>query len=210
MTAEPRPGATGLRRRARAAVARSAAGDRSLVVLVGGLLLVAGTLVALLSYGVFGTGRSARPVLDPLILDALRGQPLAARLVAIGAGLVAAVLGVVMAARSLRPEPRPDLHLTGVPDTRIVIDSTAAAEAIGRQAATLPGVGRARARLVGAAHEPALRVTLWLADDADVRAVLAALEDQVLVAARESLELDALPVAVRLELDAVTPPPRVA
>lgn len=210
MTSGPRSSATGLHRRARAAVARSAAGDRALVVLVGVLLLVAGTLVALLAYGVFGTGRSARPVLDPLILDALRAQPLAARLVAIGAGLVAAVLGVVWAARSLRPEPRPDLHLTGVPDTRIVIDSTAAAEAVGRQAAALPGVGRARARLVGPEHEPALRVTLWLADDADVRVVLAALEGQVLAGARESLELDALPVAVRLELDAVTPPPRVA
>ncbi|MCO1660946.1 alkaline shock response membrane anchor protein AmaP [Pseudonocardia sp. S2-4] len=199
-----------MRKRARAAVARSAAGDRSLAVLVGGLLLVAGTLVALLSYGVFGAGRSARPLLDPLIIEALRAQALAARLVAIGAGLALAVLGVVWAARSVRPEPRPDLHLTGLPDTRIVIDSTAAADAIGHQAAALPGVGRARARLVGPEQRPALRITLWLADDADVRAVLAALEREVLAQARESLELDALPVAVRLELDAVTPPPRVA
>ena len=36
------------------------------------------------------------------------------------------------------------------------------------------GRGRARARLVGSAAAPALRVTLWLADDADVRAVLRA------------------------------------
>ncbi|WP_308257902.1 alkaline shock response membrane anchor protein AmaP [Pseudonocardia lacus] len=209
-TTTARSNTTGLRRRARAAVARSAAGDRSLVVLVGGLLLVAGTLVALLSYGVFGTGRSARPLLDPIILDTLRAQPLPFRLVAIVGGLLLAVLGVVWAARSVRPESRPDLHLTGVPDTRIVIDSTAAADAIGRQAAGLAGVGRARARLVGPEHAPALRVTLWLADDADVGAVLAALDEQVLAGARESLELGELPVAVRLELDAVTPPPRVA
>jgi hypothetical protein len=204
------PPATGLRRRARAAVARSAAGDRSLAALIGLLLLTAGTLVALLSYGVFGAGRAARPLLDPLILEALRAQPVLARAVAIAVGLALAVLGVVWAARSVRPEPRPDLHLAAGPDTRIVIDSTAAAEAIGRQVAALPGVGRARARLVGPEHRPALRITVWLSDDADVRTVLAALDGEVLAQARESLELAELPVAVRLELDAVAPPPRVA
>ena len=37
--------------------------------------------------------------------------------------------------------------------------------------------------LVGAAAAPALRVTLWLADDADVRAVLARLHGEVLATA---------------------------
>jgi hypothetical protein len=174
------------------------------------VLLAAGTLVALLSYGVLGAGRAARPVLDPLVVEALRAQPVLTRIVAVAVGLALAVLGVVWAARSLRPESRPDLQLAGGPDTRIVVEATAVAEAVGQQAAALPGVGRARARLVGPEQRPALRLTLWLADDADVRAVLAALEDRVLAPARESLELDALPVAVRLELDAVAPPPRVA
>lgn len=199
-----------LRRRARAAVARSAVGDRWVAVLIGLVLLAVGTLVALLSYGVFGAGRAARPLLDPLIVDALRADPLVARLVAIGAGLVLAVLGLVWAARSLRPEARPDLHLDGGPDTRIVVSSAAAAEAVGQQAGGLAGVSRARARLVGPEHAPALRLTLWLADDVDVSAVLDALESRVLAPARESLELAALPVAVRLELEAAPPPPRVA
>jgi hypothetical protein len=204
------PDRTALRRRARAAVARSAAGDRSLVLLIGLVLLATGTLVALLSYGVFGAGRAARPLLDPIVVDALRVQPLLAQLVAIGTGLLLAVLGVVWAARSLRPESRPDVHLAAGPDTRIVVESAAAAEAISTRAAALPGVGRARARLVGPEDRPALRITLWLADDADVRAVLAALEEQVLAQARESLELAVLPVAVRLELETTPPPPRVA
>jgi hypothetical protein len=204
------PGQSGLRRRARAAVARSAAADRWVLVLVGLVLAAAGVLVALLSYGVFGAGRASRPLLDPMIVDALRAQPLTARLVAIGIGLVLAVLGLVGAARSLRPEHRPDVHLDGGPDTRIVVSSAAAAEAVGQQAAGLAGVGRARARLVGPDHAPALRLTVWLAEDADVATVLAALEAQVLAPARESLELAALPVAVRLELDAVAAPPRVS
>lgn len=199
-----------LRRRSHAAVARSVAGDRSLAVLVGLLLLAAGTLVALLSYEVFGAGRAHRPLVDPMIVDVLRAQPLPARVVAIVAGVLLVVLGLVWAARSLRPERRPDLVLDGGQDTSIIVSSAAAAEAVASQAAALPGVGRARARLVGTEAAPALRVTLWLADDADVRDVLARLDDQVLATARDSLDLTALPAAVRLELDSAPAGPRVA
>jgi hypothetical protein len=55
-----------------------------------------------------------------------------------------------------------------------------------------------------------MRVTLWLADDADVRAVLQRLHDEVLATARSALDLSALPVAVRLELERPQPTPRVA
>jgi hypothetical protein len=207
---EPGPHESTLRRRAHAAIARSAAVERSLAVLVGFLLLAAGTLVALLSYGVFGAGRASRPLLDPMIVDVLRAQPLAARVLAILAGLLLVVLGLAWAARSLRPEHRPDLVLDGGQDTAIVVSSAAAAEAVAAQAASLPGVGRARARLVGTEAAPALRVTLWLADDADVREVLARLDDEVLATARRSLALSALPAAVRLELDSGPAGPRVA
>jgi hypothetical protein len=208
--AAPAPGSASLRKRSRSAVARSAVGDRSLAVLIGLVLLATGTLVALLSYGVFGTGRAHRPLLDPVVVDALRSQQLVARIVAIAAGVLLLVLGLVWAARSLRPERRPDLVLDADQDTAIVVSSAAAAEAVAAQAGGLPGVGRARARMVGAEDAPALRITLWLADDADVRAVLDRLDDQVLACARSSLGLAALPAAVRLELDSSAPPPRVA
>lgn len=204
------PAPARLRRRSRSAVARSAGGDRAAFVLVGLVLLAGGVLVALLSYGVFGTGRSGRPLLDPMIVDALRAQPLVARIVAVVAGVALAMVGLVWAANSVRPERRPDLLVDGGPDTSIVVSSAAAADAVATQAGGLPGVGRARARLVGAESDPALRVTLWLADDADVRDVLARLERQVLATARESLGLAALPVAVRLELHRAQPTSRVA
>jgi hypothetical protein len=205
-----RSGLRSLRRRARAATARSAAADRSIAVLLGLLLLGAGTLVALLSFGVFGTARAGRPLLDPMIVDTLRAQPLAARAVAIVAGLLLVVLGLVWAARSLRPEPRPDLVLDGGSDTSIVVSAAAAAEAVSTQAAALPGVARARARLVGTEAAPALRVTLWLTDDADVRDVLARLDTEVLATARTSLGLTVLPTAVWLELDTAPTGPRVS
>jgi hypothetical protein len=199
-----------LHRRARAAVARSTWGDRSLAVLLGLVLLAAGTLVTLLSYGMFGTGRAARPLLDPMIVDALRSDPVMARAVAMVAGVLLVAIGLVWASRSLRPERRPDLALDGGPDTAIIVSSSAAAEAMTTQVCALPGVSRARARMVGADDAPALRVTLWLADDADVRDVLARLHDEVLATARDSLEIPVLPVAVRLELESSPTTPRVA
>jgi hypothetical protein len=199
-----------LHKRAHAAVARSAAVDRSLVVLVGLVVLVVGTLAGLLSYGVFGTGRAGWPLLDPVIVDALRAQPTAARAIAIAAGVLLLVLGLTWTARSLRPERRPDLALNGGPDTAIVVTSTAVADAVAMQAAMLPGVGRARARVVGSAAAPALRVVLWLTDDADVREILQRLDTEVLDAARTSLGFTGLPTAVRLELVSIPSAPRVA
>ncbi len=48
-------------RRSRAAVARSTASDRTLVLLSGLVLLVAGVLVVLLGQGTFGVNRAQRP-----------------------------------------------------------------------------------------------------------------------------------------------------
>jgi hypothetical protein len=199
-----------LRRRSRAAVARSAAGDRSLLVLIGLVLLAAGVLVALLGHGVFGAARAGRPLLDPVVVDALRAQPLLARGVAIAVGVVLLVAGLAWTARSLRPERRPDLVLDRGPATTVTVRASAAAEALAAQAAALPGVGRARARLVGTDTAPAARLTVRLADDSDVRDVLERLGTQVLAPARESLGLAALPVAVRLELEQPAPGPRVS
>ena len=67
-TPAPRPSDARLRRRSRSAVARSAAGDRWLVTLIGLILLAVGVGVALLSSGVFGSARAGRPLLDPIMV----------------------------------------------------------------------------------------------------------------------------------------------
>jgi len=192
----------GPRRRARSAVARSSAADRSLAVLLGVVLLVGGSLVALLAYGAFGSGRATRPLLDPLVVDSLRAQPVLSRVVAILAGVLLVALGLAWAARSLRPERQPDLVLAADADTTIVVDGNAAADAVAGQAAALPGVARARARMVGHREAPALRITVWLTDEADVVEVLLLLDEDVVAGARAALDPQPLPVAVRLELAA--------
>lgn len=204
------PNKSALQRRSRSAAARSAGADRSLTVVLGLGLLAAGVLVALLSYGFFGAGRASRPVLDPILVDALRAQPLLYRLVAIGAGVALALVGVVWTARSLRPEPRPDIVLDGGADTTVVVRASAAATAVGEQAGSLPGVSRALGRMVGRDKAPALRLTVWLDEEADVAEVLRRLDTEVLAGARAALGVAALPVAVRLELDGSGPDRRVA
>lgn len=206
----PAPPARTLKRRARSAVARSAGGDRSLLVLIGLVLLALGVAVALLAYGVFGTARSGRPVLDQVTTGFLTTHLTVVRVVAIAAGVLLLILGLMWAARSLRPERRPDLVLDPGPGTAITVDSAAAADALAAQAAALPGVGRAKARMVGSRDAPAVRLSLWLTDDADVRDVLDRLDRQVLSSARSALGIAALPVAVRLELDRETSGSRVA
>jgi hypothetical protein len=197
-------------KRSRKAVARSAGGDRSRLALLGLVLLLAGTAAALLGWGVFGRGRAGRPLLDPMIVDALRAQPLLWRWVAIVAGVVLLVVGLWWAVRSLRPERRPDLLLESGSDTTLLVTAGAAAEAVADRAAGLPGVSRTRGRMVGKAGSPALRLTVWLDDEADVGEICRRLDSEIVAEARDALGIAHLPVAVRLELDTVTTKPRVA
>ena len=56
-------------RRSRAAVARSAGGDRTLTTVLGLVLVAASVLALLVGFGVFGSFRAQRPVIDPLIVE---------------------------------------------------------------------------------------------------------------------------------------------
>lgn len=198
--------------RSERALAHSRAGERAVVTLLGLVALGAGVLGVLVGLGVFGQLRSRRPVLDPIVVRLLGTHPLEARLAAITVGLAMVALGVLWAARSLRPEPQPDLYLHsgGVgPGATVRVTAGAATDALATDAESVPGVARARARLVGREAAPALRLTLWLTDGADVRTVWREVEDRVLSRVRSSLGITALPTAIRLELDSSTGQSRV-
>jgi hypothetical protein len=187
--------------RSRRALARSTRGARALFTMLGLLALASGVVGLLVGTEVLGTPRSYRPVLDPIAVDLLRGNLLLARAVAVLAGLLLLVLGLGWAVRSVRPERRPDLLLDAEEVTSLRVTSSALSDVLAADAEALPGVARARARLVGSEYSPALRLTLWLTDGADVRTVWRDLEESVLSRARSSLGVDELPTAIRLELD---------
>ncbi|WP_028932889.1 hypothetical protein [Pseudonocardia spinosispora] len=197
-------------RRSRRALARSARAERSLLALLGIVLLALGVFGALVGFGVFGDGRSSRPVVDPLAVGFLHDNALVASVAAIVLGVVLVVLGLTWVARTLRPERRPDLVLSSGEASSLRVTAGAAASAVKDDAERLDGVTRASARLVGRPSAPALRMTLWLTDGADVRTVWRDLEESVLSRVRSSLGISSLPTAIRLELDRVASRSRVS
>ncbi len=196
--------------RSQRALARSRTGERTGITLIGLATLTAGVFGVLVGLEVFGQLRSRRPVLDPIAVDLLRTHALPARLVAVAVGVALVALGLLWAVRSLRPEPRPDLYLDpGAAGATVRVTASAATDALAADAESVPGVARAKARLVGRESAPALRLTLWLTDGADVRTVWRDVEDRVLAGARSSLGIRVLPTAIRLELDSSTGTSRV-
>lgn len=191
-------------RRSRAAVARSAGGDRTLTMLAGLVLVAAAALALLVGYGVLGTFRAQRPLIDPMVVSWVGSHVTAARWIAIGAGVILLIIGLWWALRALRPEPRPDVQLSARPGERLTVAHGAISEAVRRDAEAIDGVSKARVRLVGTADKPALRLNLALEEGSDVRDVWADLDGRVLARAREAFGVSALPTAVRLELDAST------
>ncbi|WHT21570.1 alkaline shock response membrane anchor protein AmaP [Crossiella sp. CA-258035] len=187
--------------RSTAAVARSARAERVLTGGAGVLAMLLGAGALVLGSGWLGAGRAARPVLDPMIRDWLLAHRPWVLGVGIALGLLVLVLGLRWVVRSLRPETRPDLRLDGFGRSRVMITSSAFAEAVRADAAGVDGVSRAHARLVGSVERPALRLSLWLAEGTDVRAVWQQLDETVLSRARACLGVETLPTAVRLELD---------
>jgi hypothetical protein len=186
---------------AKSAQTRSHRAQRLLMTVIGALALIVGLLALVVAQGWLGSFRSRRPVADPLALDWLRTHAVLSRAVALGLGVLMLVFGLVWFVRSLRAERRPDVVLEDDPAAGLTVTADALAGAVAADAEELDGVVRARVRAVGDRGRPALRINLWLVEGADLRAVWHRMDTEVLVRARESLGLDSLPAAVRVELE---------
>ncbi|WP_106177023.1 alkaline shock response membrane anchor protein AmaP [Prauserella shujinwangii] len=165
----------------------------------GALVLGASCVALAVGFGWLGTVRARRPVLDPIAVDWLAAHAVPARVAAIVAGLLLCAGGLGWLARSLRPEGRPDLRLDRAVGHELTVAAGALADAVRADAEAVDGVARARARAVGSAERPALRLDVTLRDGADLRRVWPDLDERVLARARESLGLEVLPAAVRLD-----------
>lgn len=190
---------------ARKATARAAGTQRVLVGLIGLLCLAAGVAALVAGSGLLGADRAARPVLDPVALGALYAHQALARATAVVAGVVLLLLGLLWAARAIKPEPRPNLLLDPSSTSSLEVSGSAIADALRADAETIEGVHRARARMVGSTATPVVRLNLWLDDGANVRDVYRDLDTRVLTRARDSLGIESLPAAIHLDLDAAAP-----
>ncbi|MEC3981546.1 alkaline shock response membrane anchor protein AmaP, partial [Amycolatopsis sp. H20-H5] len=172
--------------------------------LVGLLALLAGAGALVVGAGWLGEYRAQRAVLDPMAADWLGAHATPSRIGAIVAGVVLLVLGLWWFGRSVRQEGRPDLALEREPGDELIVTAAAISGAVRADAELIDGVSRARARSVGTGEHPALRLELWLREGADLKKVWAELDTFVLARARDSLGVEVLPTAVRVELDTGT------
>src|SRR5262249_55223330 len=153
-----------------------------------------GAAALVVSSGWLGKPRASRPLADPIALEWLRDHQLWAQVGALAAGVLLVLLGLWLAARTLRPEPRPGLVLeedAQPGESReltaggLLVTAQAITEAIRADAESVSGVAEARARMVRVDDTPALRLQLWLRHGADVHAVWSELDKRVLTRARE-------------------------
>lgn len=182
------------------AVTRSHRAERIITFGTGLMTVLVGSAVLALSYGVFGTGRAQRPLLDPIAVERIAARPELARILAIAGGTLALAFGLWWTARSVRPEPRPGIELDGAGVASLLVTSNAIARAVQADTELLDGVTKARVRSVGDQDNPALRLTVWLREGSDLKEVWQELNERVLARARQSLEREILPTAIRLEL----------
>jgi len=126
------------------------------------------------------------------------------------AGAAVSVLVALVALRWLVVQARPEAvrHVLLEPEEgrgRTEAASGAVQSAVEEAVAGLPGVRRARARLIDSARDPRLRLDLTLDEDADVVRVWSRVRDEALRDLRTALEVDRVPAVVRM---AMTPPRR--
>lgn len=186
------------------ALARSYGAERTLTSLVGLLALAAGVLALVVGQGWLGAFRAQRPVLDPIAVNWLGREPVIAKIAAIVVGVLLLVFGLWWFFRSLRPEGRPNLELDRSPGQELTVTASAISAAVRADAEAVEGVSRARVRAVGDPAAPALRMEISLREGADLKTVWQEIDAQVLTRARESLGVEILPTAVRIDLDSGT------
>ncbi len=188
-------------RPSRTAIGRSLGFERSLLTVIGLVLLLVGALALVVGAGWLGRFRAQRPVLDPLATRWAGANDVWVYGIGIALGVVLVLLGVWWLLRSLRPEGRPDLRLTGDGESSATVTSTALTEAVRTDAENVTGVSRARVRMAGNDQRPNVRLTLSLQEGTNVRHVWEELDDKVLSRARQALGTEELPTAIRLRLD---------
>lgn len=189
-------------RKSAAAMARSTRVDRVVVTLAALLALAGGAVVLLVGTGMLGADVAERSLAGSTAVGWVAAHRQLALGVAIAAGLLLVWLGLWLALRSVRPERIPDLALDPSPAAGLTVTAAALSDAVRTDAERVPGVARARVRLVGDAADPAMRITLWLQQGADLRTVWNELDAGVLGRVREALASSLLPTAVRIKLEA--------
>jgi hypothetical protein len=149
-------------------------GNRRVLGVIGLLLLIGGGLSVCLGAGAFGTARSNRNVFDTTVIRWWNEGGWMSFAVVVAIGVVAAVIGLVLALSQLRRDDRrprtPDMTLPPPEGARG--ETTLRAQALSHSMASdlerIPDVHGAKVGLFGAYPEIELRAVLEVGDHADM------------------------------------------
>jgi hypothetical protein len=175
--------------------------NRTLLTVLGLLLLAAGALGLALGWGAFGDDLAGDPVLGPAIEDFVaRSEPWFWPLCALAA-LVLAYLGYRWLRAQLGFTPAKDsLGWQEEEQGYTRVRAGAATDALAADIEGQRGVRSASARLLDTGPEGELALQVDLHDDASVGGVRAYLEQQALPRFDSALEAESLPAHARLTL----------
>jgi len=175
--------------------------NRSVLTLLGLVLVVAAGLGLAYSYGAFGTDRARRRVLTPSIRDlAQRNHGWFWPLVAVVA-VILALLALRWLAAQLGTDRVGELSLER--DTRAgatTLQAAAVTSAVTEEVESYRGVRRASARLIGHPANPNLVVTVTADERADLGVLRTRIEQHAVPHTRQATGRDTLPVILRLHL----------
>lgn len=162
------------------------AANRSVLVLLGLLLLTAGVLGLVLSFGGFGTGPAAGPVLPEQPRSFARENPWFWWAVAAGS-LVLALLGLRWLVAQLGTDRVGRLDLTAdESDGVTTVHSGAVTDAVENEVQAIRGVGGTSAHIRGGQRR-CLSMTVDLTERADIAEVRARIEQGVVPHLRQAL-----------------------
>ena len=174
--------------------------NRTLLALLGLLLLAVGVLVLLLGFGVFGTGRAEQTVLTDDESTFITDNPwfwwaVAAVCVVVALLCLRWLLGQLSTSRVPELEVEPD-HSDG----RTMLQAGAIAGAVEDEVRSYPGVADAALRLQGTRGDHRHLLTVALDERADVDAVRRALTAETVPHLRQALDFEDPQIDIRLVL----------
>ena len=176
--------------------------NRTIVTIIGAILLAAGTYGLLRGAGAFGDRRAGDPLRTPGIADFMADNERWVWAVVAGVALLIALLAAAWLRAQLRPSPSLS-HLpvaTGEGPGRTTLETSAVNAAVARDIEADPDVNSARVRVVPVGDAMGLDVRAVVADHGDVHAVRRRVETVVLERARAALGRPDLTATLRLRV----------
>ena len=176
--------------------------NRTVVTIIGALLLAVGAYGLLRGAGAFGDRRAADPLRTPGIAEFMADNDRWFWAVVAGVALLVALLAAAWLRAQLTPSPSLG-HLpvaTGDGPGRTTLDTSAVNAAVTRDVEADPDVNSARVRVVPVGDAMGLDVRAVVADHGDVHAVRRRIETVVLERARAALGRPDLTATLRLRL----------